>query len=65
MCLGQELGRDAGAVMFHTADLKKAVKKAGDRVYRYLHMDAGHLGQRMNKDGNLSRLRCERHCGLF
>jgi SagB-type dehydrogenase family enzyme len=48
ICLGQELGRDAGAVIFHTADLKKAVDKQGDRAYRYLHMDAGHLGQRMN-----------------
>jgi SagB-type dehydrogenase family enzyme len=48
LCLGQELGRDAGAVVFHTADLKKAVNQYGDRVYRYLHMDAGHLGQRMN-----------------
>lgn len=48
LCLGQELGRDAGAVLFHTADLQKAVAKYGDRVYRYLHMDAGHLGQRLN-----------------
>ncbi|MDL5054269.1 SagB/ThcOx family dehydrogenase [Oscillatoria laete-virens NRMC-F 0139] len=48
LCLGQDLGRDAGAVLFHTADLKKAVQKYGDRVYRYLHMDAGHLGQRLN-----------------
>ena len=48
LCLGQELGRDAGAVIFHTADLQKAVEKYGDRVYRYLHMDAGHLGQRIN-----------------
>jgi SagB-type dehydrogenase family enzyme len=48
LCLGQELGRDAGAIVFHTADLKKAVAKAGDRAYRYLHMDAGHLGQRLN-----------------
>lgn len=48
LCLGQELGRDAGVVLFHTADLKKAVGKYGDRVYRYLHMDAGHLGQRLN-----------------
>ncbi len=48
LCLGQELGRDAGAVVFHTADLKKAVAKVGDRCYRYLHMDAGHLGQRLN-----------------
>jgi SagB-type dehydrogenase family enzyme len=48
LCLGQELGRDAGAVVFHTADLQKAVEKYGDRAYRYLHMDAGHLGQRLN-----------------
>ncbi|MEB3280601.1 MAG: SagB/ThcOx family dehydrogenase [Lyngbya sp.] len=48
LCLGQELGRDAAVVLFHTADLKKAVAKYGDRAYRYLHMDAGHLGQRLN-----------------
>ena len=48
LCLGQELGRDAGAVIFHTADLQKAIHKYGDRVYRYLHLDAGHLGQRLN-----------------
>jgi SagB-type dehydrogenase family enzyme len=48
LCLGQELGRTAGAALFHTADLKQAVKKYGDRAYRYLHMDAGHLGQRLN-----------------
>lgn len=48
LCLGQDLGRDAAAVLFHTADLKTAVAKYGDRTYRYLHMDAGHLGQRLN-----------------
>ena len=48
LCLGQDLGRDAAVVLFHTADLKKAVGKYGDRVYRYLHADAGHLGQRLN-----------------
>jgi SagB-type dehydrogenase family enzyme len=48
LCLGQNLGRDAAAVLFHTADLQKAVMQYGDRVYRYLHMDAGHLGQRLN-----------------
>lgn len=48
LCLGQDLGRDAAALVFHTADLKKAIAKYGDRVYRYLHMDAGHLGQRLN-----------------
>ncbi|MDJ0734144.1 MAG: SagB/ThcOx family dehydrogenase [Nostocaceae cyanobacterium] len=48
LCLGQELGRDAAVVVFHTADLKSSVAQYGDRVYRYLHMDAGHLGQRLN-----------------
>ncbi len=48
LCLGQDLGRDAGAVIFHTANLAAAVAKYGDRAYRYLHMDAGHLGQRLN-----------------
>lgn len=48
LCLWQDLGRDAAAVLFHTADLKAAVAAYGDRVYRYLHMDAGHLGQRLN-----------------
>lgn len=48
LCLKQDLGRDAGALIFHTADLKKAVERYGDRAYRYLHMDAGHLGQRLN-----------------
>lgn len=48
LCLHQDLGRDAAAVLFHTADLQAAVAAYGDRVYRYLHMDAGHLGQRLN-----------------
>jgi SagB-type dehydrogenase family enzyme len=48
LCLGQELGRDAAAVIFHTADLTSAIAKYGDRAYRYLHMDAGHLGQKLN-----------------
>ena len=48
LCLGQALGRDAGAVIFQTADLKKAIACYGDRAYRYLHLDAGHLGQRLN-----------------
>ncbi|PSN10070.1 SagB-type dehydrogenase domain-containing protein, partial [filamentous cyanobacterium CCP5] len=48
LCLSQPLGRDAAAVVFHTADLGAAIARYGDRVYRYLHLDAGHLGQRLN-----------------
>lgn len=48
LCLGQELGRDAGAVIFHTVNLPEAVEKYGERAYRYLHLDAGILGERLN-----------------
>ncbi len=48
LCLGQDLGRDAAAILFHTADLQSAIAHYGDRAYRYLHLDAGHLGQRLN-----------------
>lgn len=65
LCLGQELGRDAAAVLFHTADLKKGVEKYGDRVYRYLHMDAGHLGQRLNLAAMQLRLGVSGIAGFF
>ncbi|MEL7038093.1 MAG: SagB/ThcOx family dehydrogenase [Cyanobacteria bacterium J06592_8] len=65
LCLGQELGRDASVVLFHTADLKKAVAKYGDRAYRYLHMDAGHLGQRLNLAAIYQRLGVSGIGGFF
>ncbi|MEM1238584.1 MAG: SagB/ThcOx family dehydrogenase [Cyanobacteria bacterium P01_H01_bin.26] len=48
LCLGQALGRDASAAIIHTANLNTAIDRHCDRAYRYLHMDAGHLGQRLN-----------------
>jgi SagB-type dehydrogenase family enzyme len=48
LCLGQDLGRDSGAVIFHTADLPVAANLYGERVYRTLHLDSGHLAQRLN-----------------
>ncbi len=47
-CLGQALGRDAAVVVIHTSNLKAAIQKYGERAYRYLHLDAGHIGQRLN-----------------
>lgn len=47
-CLGQELARDAAAIVIHTAHLKEALDRYGDRAYRYLHLDAGHIGERLN-----------------
>ena len=47
-CLGQEIARDAAAVVIHVAHLKTALALHGDRAYRYLHMDAGQIGERLN-----------------
>ncbi|HIE65685.1 MAG: SagB/ThcOx family dehydrogenase [Nitrospira sp.] len=47
-CLGQTLARDAAALVIHVAHLGKALERHGDRAYRYLHLDAGHIGERMN-----------------
>ena len=65
LCLGQKLGRDAGAVIFHTANLTAAVKKYGERAYRYLHMDAGHLGQRLNLAATRRNLGVSGIAGFF
>ncbi len=65
LCLGQELGRDAGAVIFHTANLAAAVARYGDRAYRYLHMDAGHLGQRLNLVATRRQLGVSGIAGFF
>ncbi len=48
LCLDQQLGRDCGAAIIHTSDLTQAVDRYGDRAYRYIHLDAGHIGQRIN-----------------
>ncbi len=46
--LTQELGRDAAATVIHVADMDDALAAHGDRAYRYVHLDAGHVGQTMN-----------------
>jgi len=48
VCLDQDLGGDAAALVVHAADLSAAAARYGERAYRYLHLDAGHIGQRLN-----------------
>jgi SagB-type dehydrogenase family enzyme len=48
LCLGQELGGKASAVVFHTTNLPRAIGRYGERAYRYVHLDAGHLGERLS-----------------
>ena len=47
-CLGQDLAKDAAALVIHTAHFQTALDQYGDRAYRYLHLDAGHIGERIN-----------------
>ncbi len=47
-CLGQELAQNAAVLVIHVAHLQTTLDQYGDRVYRYLHLDAGHIGERMN-----------------
>lgn len=65
LCLGQAIGRDASAVVIHTANLTRAVERYGDRAYRYLHMDAGHLGQRLNLAATCLKLGVSGIAGFF
>ncbi|MDX2096747.1 MAG: SagB/ThcOx family dehydrogenase [Leptolyngbyaceae cyanobacterium bins.59] len=65
LCLGQELGRDAAAIVFHAADLSTAIAQYGDRAYRYLHLDAGHLGQRLNLAATQLKLGVSGIAGFF
>ncbi|MBI4584921.1 MAG: SagB/ThcOx family dehydrogenase [Planctomycetes bacterium] len=48
LTLRQELGRDCAAALIHAADLSRCIRRYGDRAYRYLHLDAGHIGERVN-----------------
>ncbi|MHC4407468.1 MAG: SagB/ThcOx family dehydrogenase [Planctomycetota bacterium] len=45
-CLGQEIASTAAGVLAFTASARDALELYGDRAYRYLHIEAGSLGQR-------------------
>ena len=51
--------------MIHTADLVAAVARYGNRAYRYLHLDAGHIGQRVNLGAIRARLGVSGIGGFF
>lgn len=43
--LGQSMLSKSGAVIFLTAVIERARWKYGQRAYRYIYLDAGHVGQ--------------------
>jgi SagB-type dehydrogenase family enzyme len=45
--LGQQIFVHAAAAIVHTVDLTRAVERYGDRAYRLVHLDAGHVGERL------------------
>ncbi|MCB9834009.1 MAG: SagB/ThcOx family dehydrogenase [Planctomycetes bacterium] len=50
VALGQDLARQAAVVIYHSADLVETEAALGARGYRFLGLDAGHIGQRLNLD---------------
>ncbi len=46
LCLEQELGADASAVIFFLADLPSILERYGDRGYRLANLEAGIIGGR-------------------
>ena len=59
--LAQEIARDCAAAVAFTAPLHAAVERWGERAYRYLHLEAGHLGERLQIAATSARLSC---CGI-
>ncbi|MBI3779907.1 MAG: SagB/ThcOx family dehydrogenase, partial [candidate division NC10 bacterium] len=47
LCLGQELGGDASAVVFFLADLQKILERYGNRGYSAAQLEAGVVGGKM------------------
>lgn len=45
--LGQELVSEAAAVFIWTAIVERSKWKYGERAYRYIYMDVGHIGQNL------------------
>ncbi len=61
VALGQEIARACAAVLAFTAPAEKAIRAFGDRVYRYLHIEAGHIGERFQLAAQGQRLGA---CGI-
>jgi|688.fasta_scaffold07608_10 SagB-type dehydrogenase family enzyme len=46
-CLNQDMARDAAAIFVVTCNLPKAIGIYGERAYRHIHLDAGHIAERL------------------
>ncbi|MCK5129231.1 MAG: SagB/ThcOx family dehydrogenase [Clostridiales bacterium] len=57
-CFGQGMVSTSAVTFFWTADIKRMTFRYGQRGYRYLHLDAGHVCQ------NLHLVAESRNCGV-
>lgn len=47
-CLGQAMVTTSAVTFFWTADIKRMKFRYGERGYRYIHLDAGHMCQNLH-----------------
>ena len=60
-----EVARDASLVVFLTAVFERSVFKYGDRGYRFIFLEAGHVAQNLNLVSNALGLGCLNIGGYF
>jgi len=65
VCCGQEYVRHAGIVLLISATVERTMRKYGDRGYRYVLLDIGHLGQNLYLAATALGLAIVTTCGFF
>jgi SagB-type dehydrogenase family enzyme len=60
-----EIALEASVIIFITAIFERSVFKYGDRGYRFVLLEAGHVAQNMNLVGNALGLGCVNLGGFF
>ncbi len=56
--LGQDMVRTASVVLIWTAVVQRSKWKYGERGYRYIYLDAGHIGQNLYLAATALELGC-------
>jgi SagB-type dehydrogenase family enzyme len=65
VCCGQEYARDGAATVLISAVIERTTRKYGDRGYRYVLLDIGHLGQNIYLSCTALDLSIVTTCGFF
>jgi SagB-type dehydrogenase family enzyme len=65
ICCGQDYARQAAMVVLISAVVERTKRKYGDRGYRYVLLDVGHLGQNLYLACTALDLAIMTTCGFF